>query len=392
MIGNPVLILVLGLFALIKESECQLGVVYSPFVTANDNPESTKSYTLHDVKVMLNLIENDNFHHVSTYSVGAPDEPFKAGSTRNDCTSVVHTSIAAAEINKDKKQRVLSVYQGLDIASSSTVVKLNSEIEVGFEIAQAANRIYKGTVPALVLNAGNGFSRLFPMLGSIRNISERAQATQLQLGVRLRDCEAVAYILKTNKQNKFVLAQVEIFDFVICVKMPTLANYSAGPGAFSEYLKKGFLELENAVKETEIKTKVMLETGWPSGMNSSNPYETVSPKILWEMMGQWANKEKRLVFINEAFDSPSASSSNFTENPFPTHYGLWKHKDTDMDYSQTSYVRKGAKLQTHNTLANEDTGSNKPRNGAIAGRQVCGWFNSAVMVLAIVIADYTLSQ
>ncbi|ODM87379.1 hypothetical protein Ocin01_19305, partial [Orchesella cincta] len=47
----------------------QLGVVYSPFVKPEDSPTS-ESYTLEDVKVMMDLVKDDNYKFVATY--GSP--------------------------------------------------------------------------------------------------------------------------------------------------------------------------------------------------------------------------------------------------------------------------------------------------------------------------------
>ncbi|ODM87377.1 hypothetical protein Ocin01_19307 [Orchesella cincta] len=91
---------------------------------------------------MLNIVSEDNFPFVSTYTVGAPNEHYQANETRYRCSSVVHTALAAAEINKEQKSLALTVYQGL--YRHSPPAQLISEIEVGFEIAQAANQIYPG--------------------------------------------------------------------------------------------------------------------------------------------------------------------------------------------------------------------------------------------------------
>ncbi|ODM87087.1 hypothetical protein Ocin01_19595 [Orchesella cincta] len=94
---------ILWTFIFFKQVECQLGVTYTPFVRPGDTSPTTQSYSIEDVKVMLKIISEDNFPFVSTYTVGAPNEHYQANETRYRCSSVVHTALAAAEINKEQK-------------------------------------------------------------------------------------------------------------------------------------------------------------------------------------------------------------------------------------------------------------------------------------------------
>ncbi|ODM86621.1 hypothetical protein Ocin01_20060 [Orchesella cincta] len=99
LVACTLLSIMLATLCTLKLTQGQLGVVYSPFVKPEDSPTS-ESYTLEDVKVMMDLVKYDNFKFVATYGVGAPNEPYKLNQTRYHSSSVVHTALAAAEINK----------------------------------------------------------------------------------------------------------------------------------------------------------------------------------------------------------------------------------------------------------------------------------------------------
>ncbi|ODM91491.1 hypothetical protein Ocin01_15195 [Orchesella cincta] len=231
-------ILFLWTFFFFKQVECQLGVTYTPFVTPWDTSPTTQSYSIEDVKVMLNIISEDNFPFVSTYTVGAPNgniinnpEMFKKTKnqiimillqnitkqtkTRYRCSSVFHTALAAAEINKEQKSLALTVYQGL--YRHSPPAQLISEIEVGFEIAQAANQIYPGTVPAIIFPSSAGFNGLFDMEENLKAVSKRARNLQLKFGVRISNCETTIGKPDNYHKNKELLT---LFDFLICEFMP----------------------------------------------------------------------------------------------------------------------------------------------------------------------------
>ncbi|CAL8121021.1 unnamed protein product [Orchesella dallaii] len=344
-------IVTVGVLNILIGTNSQLGVLYSPFVTPGDDPHSTRSYSLEDIKVMLNLLQDENFHHVSTQSVGAPDEQYSAGSTINKCSSIAPTALAAAQINKEKNKLALSVYQGVSPGSGLSERRLSTEIE----IAQAANNIYDGTVTALVLTASAGLPGIPSELPSVLSAATKSRAMNLTFGLSRESCKSTVGILKLANFGQAVFHALESFDFIICPNIPTLDDYSRGPGPFKERITKQVSELEKEMKKMGAKTKVYLETGWASGMNSSNPYELVEQKDFWEMMGQWANAEKRMVFMYEAFDNPW--KVDVTEVlPYSSHYGLWKHLDNEKKYSNNSYTRKISKIETYNR------GSGKPRN------------------------------
>ncbi|CAL8121019.1 unnamed protein product [Orchesella dallaii] len=349
----------------------QLGVLYSPFVTHGDDPHSTRSYSLKDVKVMLNLLQDDNFHHVSTHSVGAPDEQYLAGLTINKCSSIAETALAAAEINKEKNKLALTVYQGVSSSSVSgqSQQKLSTEIETAFEILQAANKIYDGTVTGLVLD-GAGFMMPPSKMPSVLNAIVKSRAMNLTFGMTLPTCKSIEAALKIEQYHQKILDELGSFDFFICPNIPTPDDYSRGPGPFKESITKQVLELENVLKGLGAKAKFYIETGWASGLNSSNPYELVEQKDFWEMMGQWANAEKRIVFMYEAFD-------------------LMKHLDNEKEYSMDSYVRKISKINTHNAHPKEDRGSGKPRNNDASGLQAKAEFSRGILVASFALIGYT---
>ncbi|CAL8121003.1 unnamed protein product [Orchesella dallaii] len=337
----PILFLVV--FTITKKVNSQLGVVYSPFVQPGDTPSSTSSYTEQDVRTMLSLLVEDNFPFVTTFGMGAPNEHYQENSTRYRCTSVVHTAIAAANINKEKNNLALTVFQGIYKGSPSS--RLNSEIEVGFEIAQAANLIYEGTVPALVFPTSAGLFGLFDMLEKFESISVRARNSKLKIGVRLWNCHHT--ITGVDKNDKNIQDLIKLFDFIICQVIPVESDYLQGVVPFFEKITKEFVEVENAVKEMGINaTKIVLESGWASVPNENNLNNgTIQLKTFWEKMGQWANSEKKIVFMTEAFDNPWKEGNK--ELFSAAHYGLWKHVQGDSN-SKSAYVRKVSEIQNGN--------------------------------------------
>ncbi|ODM87802.1 hypothetical protein Ocin01_18880 [Orchesella cincta] len=355
MVRILVLALCLVTFIQLKEVKCQLGVIYSPFVQSGDNPGTTKSYTLQNVKKMLNLLKNDNFHCISTYGVGATSETYQKNNTIYQSTSIVHTALAAAEINREKKQLALTVYQGLFPNPNRG---FNSETEVSFEVAEAANKIYKGTVPALVFSSTVAFHELLytHIIATLKNVSDRAHVSNLKFGVRLYDCVSMGVILNASQNSVNIQNLMELLDFIICTRIPPLSAYSEGPNIFKEQITKEILEVETTVKKMYNDTEVILETAWGGEMNTTNPYTTIEMKMFWEMMGLWANQQQKLVFMQEGFDNPW--KVGIRELAFAAHFGIWKHSDEEQDF-----IRKGSKIETHNpppvSAPVVPTGSNK---------------------------------
>ncbi|ODM87842.1 hypothetical protein Ocin01_18842 [Orchesella cincta] len=158
---------------------------------------------------MMDLVKDYNFKFVATYGVGAPNEPYKTNQTRYHSSSVVHTALAAAEINKKQKSLRLSVFQG--IYKNSLREQLNSEIKVAFEMAHAANSIFAGSVSGLIFPSTAGFYQLFDMGEILSNVSKMARNQGLKFGVRnqaiLRDLrsfykEVITDILKVEENMR----------------------------------------------------------------------------------------------------------------------------------------------------------------------------------------------
>ncbi|CAL8118447.1 unnamed protein product [Orchesella dallaii] len=322
-----------------KSVDSEVGVAYSPFVQDEDHP-GTDSYTMQDVKVMLEIIAEEKIHLVSTYGVGAPDERYVVNSTWTRCSSVVHTALAAAQLNKEKHKTELSIYQGLYPVVPSQI-QLDSEIEVGFEMANAANAIHKDTVKGIIFPSDITFGRLKDMKEKVLTVSNRTRSLNLQFGTRLVDCAET--IPKQDKTDKNIQDMIRLFDFIICQTMPNANTFANGPERFKRRITNGISDVTKALKQMGLSTQVILESGWPGGRNLDRQNTVEDMFKFWELLKHWSNNgtEKRLVFMHEAFNNPWKDSINAIR--WGAHYGLWKHKNTN-DNSKNGYSRKEAEI------------------------------------------------
>ncbi|CAL8121490.1 unnamed protein product [Orchesella dallaii] len=317
---------------------CQVGIVYSPFVRDGDNPYFSNSYNNQDVKEMLKLIVDAEFQHVATYSVGAPAELYQFNYTWKRCTSNVHSAIAAAEINSESRgHKSLSIFQGLQTNSASEQ-RLNSEIEVGFEVASTANRIYNGTVSALIFPSLEGFDDLFQIVNKIKNVSIRARTDGLKFGVRLWDC--IEKIPTRDKNDQAAKEMIQLFDFIICRRLPNFNTFSRGPESHFKIVTSDILAVENGInKEMGLTTKVILETGWPGGTNLNGENTVQSMLHFWTLLRSWSVKTGRMVFLYEAFDNNWRDGNR--EVLWGGHYGFWMYSSSEnQSRSASKYVRK----------------------------------------------------
>ncbi|CAL8070993.1 unnamed protein product [Orchesella dallaii] len=325
----------------INQIESQEVLLYNPWVLPEDNPDLTASYTLEDVKVQLQLIIDNGFHHIATYTIGAPADQYVANFTSEKSSSIVHTAIAASQINREKGQATLTVFQGLYTMDYSEL-RIHSEIEVGFEVAAAANLIYAGTVTAIVLPSWEKFNVLLTNVNLIRNVSIRARSIGLQFGTRLLDC--IDQIPLRDVNDKAAHDLIGLFDFIVCRKLPTFNSFPVGPTVFRRIITNEIHVIENAVhNEMKLKTQIILETGWPGGLNL-NGQNTIRDMLhFWELIRTWAKREGRIVFLYEALDSPWRDSNNL-RMLFGGHYGLWTHSGVQ-NFSRSSYIWKPSLLQ-----------------------------------------------
>ncbi|CAL8136858.1 unnamed protein product [Orchesella dallaii] len=315
--------------------ECQLGVIYSPFVKLNDTPAFTDSYTQKDVQTMLEILVDDNINHVATWSVGAPSEPYQFNVTRYKSSSAVHTALAAAQLNKERNQRNLTIFQGLNI-NGRNGRWVNTEIEVGLEVAKEANKIYPGTVTAIIFPSFAEFDDLFEILEEIKYCSFRVKNNGMKFGARIRDCDNKIPGVDSNNSKAKLL---QLFDFIICKNVHYLenqANTSANDvKIIKERIVGGILNVEKSLHRMGVDTQVILETGWVS--HKGQPYKR-ERKLMgnyWEAIWEWASRDGRLVFMHEAFDSP-------WNKYWGGNYGLWSHLKK-RNNSRSSYRRKGRK-------------------------------------------------
>ncbi|ODM86622.1 hypothetical protein Ocin01_20061 [Orchesella cincta] len=193
---------------------------------------------------------------------------------------------------------------------------------------------------------------------------------QLKFGVRISNCETTIGKPDNYHKNKELLT---LFDFLICEFMPKESSYSEGPEAFFEELKQEVKKVDHAIKEMSNGIHVIVETGWANA----------EMKMFWEKMGQWANKEKRLVSMSEAFDNPW--KMEVKDVPFAAHYGIWKHLETE-DNSKKAYERKVPQINTHNPLKPKPTapsgrgGTKKPQKNAGSGNRMTSRLSVCVIL------------
>ncbi|ODM91488.1 hypothetical protein Ocin01_15196 [Orchesella cincta] len=221
-------------------------------------------------------------------------------------------------------------------------------------MAHAANSIFAGSVSGLIFSSTAGFYQLFDMGEILSNVSKMARNQGLQFGVRVWNCGTTIGTVDKNDGNYLQL--ISLFDFIICTMMPKESSYSQGPEVFFKEVTNGILKVEENMREMRKETNIMVETGWASILNGSNGRELNDMKTFWEMMGQWANKEKKLVFMSEAFDNPWKMSVKDVH--LAAHYGLWRHLETE-DNSRKAYARKVLEVNTHNQPRTSAAARNK---------------------------------
>ncbi|CAL8121113.1 unnamed protein product [Orchesella dallaii] len=344
------------LFGFIRQATCQLGIVYSPFVKPGDRPESTRSYNVQDLKIMLELIAEQKFNHIATYGMGAPNEQYKCNSTIRRCASIANTALAAAEINKAKNKTILSVYQGVFPATSEQT--LNSEIKVAFEIAAIANLQYERTVAGIIFPSIASFDSLYGLRPRLEINSHRARAQNLEFGVRLWDCADKILGLDPNDQATKEL--IGLFDFIICQTLPTTHDFRNGPLNYVSRITERFVGIENALNQVSLdnqhKTKVILESGWPSGEDLGVENTVEKMNQFWEALKLWAdNGKKRSIFLHEAFNNPW-KEVGMTDVVWANHYGRWIHNG-GYNNSRSAYVFK----EPHET-ENDSVNAESPNN------------------------------
>ncbi|CAL8136854.1 unnamed protein product [Orchesella dallaii] len=320
----------------------QLGVVFSPFTRNGDSPNSTV-YTKNDVTSMLEQIANENIRHVATYTVGAPNEKYEWNSTWQKSSSIVHTSLAAAEMNRKVGKLNLVVFQGIQFIRNNEFQQ-ESELEIGFKTAIAAEEIFQGTVGGIIFPGRIKSASLFQLLDSsiFKNTSGRAQNLKLKFGVRLIDCKNISW----DYNNTIVLELVRNYDFIICRHMPNWRNVKSQNQSLHSIvmnITKWIVEVQNSVNEISFDkhTEVILETGWPSNAQAR------FMRAYWKGMARFSNREGKIVFMKEAFDRPW---KNIHSN-YSAHFGLWDCRK--MERRQPVCQRKFKKLQLLNTSRQE---------------------------------------
>ncbi|CAL8118443.1 unnamed protein product [Orchesella dallaii] len=305
-----------------------VGVAFAPMVRQGDLP-NTRSYTKEMVKTMLKIILKADYHSVTTWGVGAPNKPWDKNAI-TEASSIVHTSIAAAEINKEQNHLALTIYQGL--YQSVYEDQVNSEIEIGIQIAKEANEIFPGTVPALLFPSRVGFNELIDNVNlnsKLKNVSERVRKLSLKFGVRITDCPQIP-----SRSRQKVKDVVSLMDFIICMMAPDENKFKFGFENFKNSAILSLLQVEDFLeKEVKINTssnKLILETGWAGDEALKPPNSVGDLKGFWKLITTWAMENNRQVFLHEAFDSPWKDTiSEGTE--LAAHYGRWKYNESEED-------------------------------------------------------------
>ncbi|ODM94591.1 Mast/stem cell growth factor receptor Kit [Orchesella cincta] len=315
-----------------------VGVAFAPMVRKGDLPND-RSYSKEMVKMMLEIILKADYHSVTTWGMGAPNKAFDKSSI-SESASIVHTPIAAAEINRERKYLALTIYEGL--YQSVYEDQVNTEIEIGLKMAKEANEIFPGTVPAIMFPSRVGFNDLIDNTNlnqKFKNVSTRVRAINLKFGVRITDCPQIP----TRSYQK-VMDVVSQTDFIICMVAPDENRFKFGYENFKNSAILSLLQaeefLENTVKMNMSSFKLILETGWAGDDALKSPNSVSDLKGFWALITEWAKQSNRQVFLHEAFDSPWKDTISEGAE-LAAHFGRWKYNESEKNpLNRNAYILK----------------------------------------------------
>lgn len=238
--------------------------------------------------------------------------------------------MAAAELNSNKNQLAMSVYQGL--YHHPTESQVASEIEVGLELATKANNLFPGTVQAIVYPSEVEWHDLINVgliNTKIKVVSARTQALNMDYGVRVKDCNAML----SSDKGKFKEV-INCLDFVICLDVPGETSLKLGYKEFADTALRRFYQAEQFLGNLTV----ILETGWPgdSKLKASNPVQDLIE--FWKNISHWAVQNGKRIFLHEAFDNPW--KDQFWS--LAGHFGRWQYNENEPNLlSKNAYILKG---------------------------------------------------
>jgi len=126
-------------------------------------------------------------------------------------------------------------------------------------------------------------------------------------------------------------------DFLICQIFPPANAVGDGIQATVTAIGTQMLEQEARFKAVNPALLVTWETGWPSaGVSRFGSVNTVrNLQAFWKEMDKWAVENKRLVYMDSAFDAPWRTNPKGTKkitdpegpNGADSHFGWWKLMD-----------------------------------------------------------------
>lgn len=253
--------------------------------------------------------------------------------------------MAAAEINKARNSLVMTVYQGMYNSIYDDQAKC--EIAVGLKVAQEANQLFEGTVPAIIYPSILGFNDLIDsgyLYSMLMNVSLRTHELNMKFGVRIPDCANIH--TRTEEKVRKVLMN---YDFIICLETPNQASFDFGSENFEYNAIRKLLDAEKHVKNhLKLSVEMILETGWPGDSKLGPPKSLKNLVDYWGSITAWALKNKTRLFLHEAFDSPW-KEDELHPSPFSAILGRWKYNEKEKDLlSKNAYILKQASGKSYN--------------------------------------------
>ncbi|CAL8138898.1 unnamed protein product [Orchesella dallaii] len=279
------------------------GVIFSPYVDRNTNI----SYAEEDIRLMLKLVAT-KFSMIATYG-DATDEHFFPKRFHKTAAKV------AAKINAESKQPLLKVLLGIRVYNENRVSIFNA--------AKKANKIYNGTVVALVVHhsdIGNERSSCATQqaVNIVKKVKKEAHTIGLKVGIRhMHNC--------LSTQNKLLREMAKECDFIVChIEPPTQILKSRSEEAFG-YVGTDLLSKRDYFKEINPSIEVMGETGFPSqGFQFDTWHNVRNMKIYWKSANKWASQNNFTMWMFEAFDNPWRVNRANGWYPLSGNSGWWK--------------------------------------------------------------------
>lgn len=303
--------------------------------------------------------------------------------TYSQSYSQVYSAEAAALINKEKGQHLLTILVGVWL--KETQQESDTELQVAIESAKRAERIYPGTVTGLIFSENyiaEEFSQTEAALKQLHTARSIADNLQLKLGIRV-NCldifETGRYPLNANRK-KIYFTLIEIIkksDFVICVVEGMQYDFSFGASTGFENVKRDLLRFRVELAKINPSIEVMGQTGYSTLVSDNNDLK--NQRDYWQKVDNWANANKYTMWMFEAFDNPWKHQQN---DPWGAHYGWWKLTSNSEVGNINGYIEKvsGVDSRYKNRSRSNFDDSEKPQEPMTNQ----GWIYAVVTIGAIV--------